>query len=218
MTFRTHSHTYPITIPGTLVILIIFAVLGFTLFRSHQIEKKKNIERPENVGVEGSGKLFTIQRAFSELHKGLEENQETHEGNLEDDIVVEDVELVTTETPQNSSDQVSIGVMISEISQLPNTNLENTWNDQIDNQQIPCIEIGLIIQTLNKYFKNTLMSVLILSSELPWYLTSMYGFITISGCENPTFMLMSEISYYSFIVFDICLPLLIKLKLDRLSQ
>ena len=213
------SDFYRITIiPGTLVILIVFAVLGFTLFRSHQIEKKRDIERPENVGVEGTGELFAVQRAISELHRGFEENQETHEGNVEDDIVVEDVELVTTETPQHSSDQVSIGVMIGEISQLPNTTSENTWNDQTDNQQIPCLEIGLMIQTLNKYFKNTLMSVLILSSELPWYLTAMYGLITNSGCENPTFMLMSEISYYSFIVSDICLPILIKLKLDRLSQ
>ena len=212
------SDIYRITIPGTLVILIVFAVLGFTLFRSHQIEKKRDIERPKNVGVEGTGELFAVQRAISELHRGFEENQETHEGNVEDDIVVEDVELVTTETHQNSSEQVSIGVMIGEISQLPNTTSENTWNDQTYNQQIPCLEIGLMIQTLNKYFKNTLMSVLILSSELPWYLTAMYGLITNSGCENPTFMLMSEISYYSFIVSDICLPILIKLKLDRLSQ
>ena len=212
------SDIYRITIPGTIVILIVFAVLGFTLFRSHQIEKKRDIERPKNVGVEGTGELFAVQRAISELHRGFEENQETHEGNVEDDIVVEDVELVTTETHQNSSEQVSIGVMIGEISQLPNTTSENTWNDQTDNQQIPCLEIGLMIQTLNKYFKNTLMSVLILSSELPWYLTAMYGLITNSGCENPTFMLMSEISYYSFIVSDICLPILIKLKLDRLSQ
>lgn len=75
-----------------------------------------------------------------------------------------------------------------------------------------------LIQTLNKYFKNTLMSLLILTSQLPWYSTAMYGFITNSGCENPTFRLMSEISEYSIIMFNIILPVLIKLKLDRLSK
>ena len=135
---------------------------------------------------------------------------------MEDDIVVvEDIELMTIETSHLSSDQVLIEVMISEISQLPKK-VESMLNDQTECQ---CFSgMGVIIQTLNKYFKNTLMSLLILLSELPLYVTAMYGFITNSGCEDPTFMLMSEISYYSIIVVDICLPVMIKLKLDRLSQ
>ena len=151
------------------------------------------------------------------LQRGSEGNQETHARNVEDDIIVQDIELVRIETPQLSSDQVSTRVRSGERSQLSNTD----WNDQTAtaNQQIPCLPgIGVVIEILNKYLKNTLMSLLILSSELPLYLTAMYGFITNSGCENPTFMLMSEISYCSIFMFDIFLPFLIKLKLDRLSQ
>ena len=221
------THFYRTTIPSTIVLVIIFLVLGFTVFRSHHIGKKRGIDHPENVGDQGAivqgteheievrsgdssqGELFTVQRAISELNGELEENHETHAGNVEDDIVVEDIELVTIKTPQLSSDQVSIGVMIGEISQTG-------WNDQTKCQCLP--GVGVVIQTLNKYFKNTLMSLLILSSELPLYLTAMYGFITNSGCENPTFMLMSEISYYSIFMFDIFWPFLLKLKLDRLSQ
>ena len=137
------------------------------------------------------GELFTVQRAISELNRESEENHETH-GNAKDDIVVKDIELVTIETPKQSSDQVSIREMIGEKSQTG-------WNDQTE-----CLPgMGVIIQTLNKYFKNTLMSLLILSAELPLYLTVMYGFITNSGCENSTFMLMSKISWYSVFMFDI---------------
>ena len=229
---------YRTTIPSTIVLMIIFLVLGFTVFRSHQIERKRGIEHPENVGVQGTGEtvvqgtgheieersgdaaqgeLFTIQRAISELHKESEEDQVNHAGNVEDDIVFEDIELVRIETPpQIFSDQVSIEVMIHEISEA---NIDNIWNDQTESEQIQCFPgLDMMIQTLNKYFKNTLMSLLILSSELPVNLTIMYGLITNSGCENPTFMLMSEISYYSVFIFDISLPFLIKLKLDRLSQ
>ena len=222
------TNFYRTTIPSTIVLAIIFLVLGFSVFRSHQIEKKR--EHPENIGVQGTGneievrsgdvaqgELFTIQRAISELHRESEENQENLAGNVEDDIVVEDIELVRIETPpQISYNQVSIGVMIHEISEA---NLENNWNDQTESEQIQCLpRKNKMIQTLNKYFKNTLMSLLILSSALPLNLTNMYGLITNSGCENPTFMLMSEISYYSVFIFDIFLPFLIKLKLDRLSQ
>ena len=224
---------YRTTIPSSIVLVIIFLVLGFTVFRSHQIGKNGEIEHTETVGglgnifqgtghemegrsgVAAQGELFTVQRAISEIRRESEENQETHSGNMEDDIVVEDIELVTLETPQHSSGEVSIGVMISEISQLPKK-VESMLNDQTECQ---CFSgMGVIIKTLNKYFKNTLMSLLILLSELPLYVTAMYGFITNSGCEDPTFMLMSEISYYSIIVVDICLPVMIKLKLDRLSQ
>ena len=263
------------SIPSTIVLVIILLVLGFTVFRSHQMKNKRVIKRPENVRVEGTGRLFTVRRAMNELQRGSEGNQVSHEENLEDDIVVEDIEfmrietphispkvkggnasqgelftvqrainelqrgsegnqlapaenleddivvedieLVRIETPQHSSEQVSIGMMIGEISQLQNT--ESNWNDRTENQQSQCLPgMGVMMQILNKYFKNTLLSLLILTSELPWYVTVMYGFITNSGCENPTFMLMSEISFFGIIVFNFCSPFLIKLKLDRLSQ
>ena len=125
--------------------------------------------------------------------------------NAEEDIVFEDIE-----TP--ASPVVSIGVLLHEISNLENTMTENRLSTCLPG-------IGLIIQTLNKYFKNTLMSLLMLSYLLPTILTLLYGRITKSGCENPTFRFMIEINEY-FLVFiaDIFLPYLIKLKLDRLSN
>ena len=217
-------------IPCTLSLVVIFAVLGFSIFRSYHIKRKKSndVECPENFGVEeaeagerrrdaSQGELFTVQRTMSELNRELDENQETHAANVEDDIVVEDIELVSIETlTQNSSEQVSFGMMIHEIGE---TNTEDIFNDKTENEEIQCFPaVGLMMKTLNKYLKNTLMSLLILSFQLPWYSTFLYGFITNSGCEDPTFWWMMEIIQYLNAVFDIFLPLLIKLKLDRLSQ
>ena len=205
-------------IPATLFLFVIFAVLGFAIFRSYHLRKKREAERPGNSCVEeaeageirrnaSQGELFTVQRTMSELGRELEENQDTHSENVEDDEVVEDIELV------NSSDQVSFGVMIREISKT------NNRNDKTENEQNQCLPgVVPMIQTLNKYLKNTLMSLLILSYHLPWYSTALYGLITNSGCEDSTFGMMVEMSQYFFAVFDFCLPFLIKLKLDRLSK
>ena len=181
-------------IPGPLFLIpLIFTVLGFTIFRSYHIRKKRHDEIDDNFVFEESeagersgdaskGKLFTVQRTMSELNRELEENQETHSRNMEDDRVVEDIELAREKEtpPQISPDQVSFGMMIHEINE---THIENIWNDQPENEQIQCLPVvGLMIQTLNKYLKNTLMSLLILSSQLPWYSTQiLYVKIPLSG-------------------------------------
>ena len=57
---------------------------------------------------------------------------------MKDDKVVEDIELVRIETPQHSSDQVSVGMMIGEISQIQMITafpLESNWNDQTKNSK-----------------------------------------------------------------------------------
>ena len=227
--FLKPTDFYRVTIPATLVLLIILSVLVFTVFRSHQITRKRDAVHPENE-VEGErhkievkrgnvlndkpptqeGTLLTMQTVNSEHNRESEENQETPSRIVENDIVVDDIEFVDEGSP-SSSDQVSIGCMVHEISQVDG-------NQQNQINCLPGIGMMQLIQTLNKYFKNTLMSLLILTSQLPWYSTAMYGFITNSGCENPTFRLMSEISEYSIIMFNIILPVLIKLKLDRLSK
>ena len=237
--FLKPTDFYRVTIPATLVLLIILSVLVFTVFRSHQITRKRDAVRPEN-DAEGEthqievkrgnvlndkpptqeGRLLTItmQTVNSEQNRETEENQETLSRIVENDIVVDDIEFVDEGSPP-SSDQVSIGCMVHEISQVDED--ETNGKTEIQQNKINCLPgIGMmqLIQTLNKYFKNTLMSLLILTSQLPWYSTAMYGFITNSGCENPTFRLMSEISEYSIIMFNIILPVLIKLKLDRLSK
>ena len=207
------KYEYQMTIPFSLVIVIVFTVMGFTVFRSHQFKTKRHINCHQNRGkmkrterrnedhlniepAQGQGRLFTIQEAISNFERQSEENQETPSVNVEDDIVIEDIETLAT------SDQVSNG---------------NTLTENQINTCLPGID--LMIQTLNKYFKNTLMSLLILSYLLPWNLTLLYGRITDSGCENPTFRLMIEINvYYYLLLFNIFLPFLIKLKLDRLSN
>ena len=160
------------------------------------------------------GRLFTVQEAISELNRGSEENQETHsDNNGEDDIAIEDSELVNIET-RPSSDQVSFGVMIHE-----NKNLEKTREERTEIPPNLCLQgVGMMLQTLNKYLKNSLMSLLILSAQLPWYLTAMYGHITDSGCENPTFRFLLDMCKYYVLIISILSPLLIKLKLDRLSR
>ena len=211
-TFMKNEHQMTIR-PASLVFVVVFAVMGFTVFRSHQFKTKRHINCHQNRGkmkrterrnedhlniepAQGQGRLFTIQEAISNFERQSEENQETPSVNVEDDIVIEDIETLAT------SDQVSNG----------NTLTENQLNTCLPG-------IDLMIQTLNKYFKNTLMSLLILSYLLPWNLTLLYGRITDSGCENPTFRLMIQINvYYYLLLFNIFLPFLIKLKLDRLSN
>ena len=188
--------------------------MGLTLFRSHQFKKQSHDNFNQNIGkrneTEGrnegrQSRLFTIQEAVSKFDRRTEENQETLPENVEDDIVIEDIE-----TPP-SSGQVSIGVMIHE------TYLDNTLTE---NQLSNCLPgIGLKIQALNKYFKNTLMSLLIMSYLFPWNLSFLYRSITKSGCENPTYNFIIQIGeYYYILMFCIFLPFLIKLKLDRLSN
>ena len=218
------KYGYQMTIPASLVLVIVFMVMGFTIFRSHQFKKKRHMNCNQNRGEmnktegrkedalniepsQGQGRTFNTQEAASKFHRRSLENPKTPSANVEDDIVIEDIE-----TPSSSPSSVSIGVMIHEI-----TNLENTLTE---NQQSTCLPgIGFMMQTLNKYFRNTLMSLLMLSYLLPWNLTALYGKITNSDCENSTYRFMIEMDvYYYILMFNILLPFLIKLKLDRLSN
>ena len=129
------------------------------------------------------------------------------EQNREDDIVVEDIELINIETSDTqypvetppSIDQLSISAMIEEIGQLNEVNSVNrgamTENLQSSFQ---CLSgSSSLIRIVNKYLKNALISLLILISQLYFDLTALYGFITNSGCEDPTFRAMTELSNYS---------------------
>ena len=119
---------------------------------------------------------------------------------------LENVEDVI-ETP-HSMDQLSIRRMIQ--------SMENMTEYQ--QNEIPCLPGIAIIQTLNKYLKNALISLLILTSELPWYFTGLYAFISNSGCDNADFRIMAEISFLYQCISYLFLPILIKKKLDRLSE
>ena len=221
------------TVPTTVVLVIVLAVIGFSVFRSHQFRKVTS-DNGELDSVEGSGnknevngspsqsRLFTIQSVLSELIKReTEENNDTPFGNLKDDIVVDDIEIVESPRAFETTtylDQLSIRGMIQEMSQLHELNeLENySTEDPMNNGQ--CLPGISIMKTINKYFKNALISLLILACEFPWYVSNLYGFLTDSGCENSTLRSMSTLSFYYMWIFYLVLPFLIKIKLDRLSE
>ena len=215
-------------IPETLVFVLICGELGFAIFRSCQIRKRPVITVPVKYRRHRNqdapqGAIFTVRRTMSEIRQELDENQEAHSRNIEDDIVVEDIEQIRTETPHISSYQSSISRVTQEIEHSRN-NFVNNWIDQTENHQIPCLpRISTMLETLKvfevrKYLKNSLISLVIILFSGPHYVTAMYGFVINFECEDSTLRLMSEISLYCITVHDLCLPYLIKLKLDRLSQ
>ena len=218
-------------IPETLIFVLICGVFGFAIFRSCQIRNRPAIMVPVKYrryrntdAPEGQGALFTVQRTMSQIIRELDENQAHYSRNVEDDIVVEDIEQIRIESPQNQahySRNVEEDIVVENIEQIriESHSRNNSWIDQTENHQTSCLPgISTMFQTLNKYLKNSLISLVIILFYGPHLVTAMYGFVTNSGCEDPTLRLMSEISQICIIVLDICLPLLIKLKLDRLSQ
>ncbi len=165
--------------------------------------------------------------------------------NIEDDIFVEDIELVNIETSSEhrrdskkyetpledvdendpvvdinetpySMEELSIGGMIQGMSR--SYELAKNRNNITDQENNCCLQAGTwILHIVNKYLKNSLISLFFLTCELSWHWPSLYGFITNSGCENPTVKVWTEISYIiSFSYFMV--PFLIKIKLDRLSK
>ena len=269
--FLTPKFFFRTTISSTVVLAIVLSVIGFAVFRSHQIRKTSDYR--ELVGHEMGyrdtlrgpllpERLFTIpyHEAVAEVNTESGENHGNVE--MENPLVVQDIdqdnieqhvlnrvseghdetpENAEDETPENLEDetpdethenvvdvavnddiieaaspmeQLSISKMINEL------NLENGRNNITEYLGDVCLPIPgkCIIQTLNKYLKNALISLLILTSELPWYLTAMYGLITSSGCENSTLRLMSEFAFSCWYGFHLFLPFLIKIKLERLSE
>ena len=237
-----------------MVIVIVLVVTGFAVFRSIQI-KRKNQEAEIEVGLRNTlnvspnpDRIFTKRPRFSEPER---ETEEAPLGNVEDDIVVEDIEMVNTEITVVNRDldenhetrlgNVEIGQMkkrnilsfqtplenVEDVIETPHSmdqlsirrmiqSMENMTEYQ--QNEIPCLPGIAIIQTLNKYLKNALISLLILTSELPWYLMGLYAFISNSGCENADFRIMAEISFLYQCISYLFLPILIKKKLDRLSE
>lgn len=152
-----------------------------------------------------------------ELGEGVAENIEVGK-NLENDKMAEDVELennlqdeLIIETP-TSLDQLSTRATLHKCNQLYELNLD-------DNQhRIQCLPGISILQTLNKYLKNTLISLVILTTEVPWNITALYLFITNSECEIPTIRVIFNMCFVYISVVYLFLPYLVKIKLDRLSE
>ena len=143
--------------------------------------------------------------------KESKENGGTTTRNEENDIFIEDIESTSSSVDANFTLK-----KVHTVCQGNELNLENrmTENQQNDIQWL--LGTGLM-KTLNKYLKNALISLLILTSLIPVNLPTLYAFLTNSECENPTLTALTEFSYFVWFCLYTLLPILIKLKLDRLS-
>ena len=220
---------YRVTLPGTVVLMIILSVLGFAVFRGFQLRRRRDSEEPpENLNAElgelgqghefgngntpSQGRLFTIQSMISEL------NQETPRV-IEEDLVIQDIELASMETCFSSS-SIDHGIQdIEPASTKTCFSINNVMTNEMGCVPVPLPPgVEMIMKSIQKYMKNTMISLLILTSLLPWYSAGLYGFITESGCEDPTIKALAEMTEYGWYMLTIFLPLLIKFKLDRLSE
>ena len=226
--FLTPKVFYQFTVPSAVVLVIVLVVLVFAVFRSLKITRR-TIDIEEYFGEDGTGnerrrdtpsqdRLFTVQATISELNREMDENPETPSQNMENDIVVEDIGFNSVLDDQRvdnnltSTDQLSIGMLYQENDQ----GNANTRNNMTGQHTTPCLPGINVIASINKYLKNALLSLLFLIAQLPWSVTALIGFITNAECEN--FRVVSEFCFFSFISSLTCLPILIKIKLDRLSE
>ena len=232
-----------LTLIYTFTILIVFTVLSFGVFRGLQIRRTSDnaeliyetaMRRGDTLNTPSQERLFTIQAMILEL------NQEASRGIIEEDLEIQDIELDRMETSP-SIEQMSVSepeiqqnpfgcdppsihnVMIDEISQSEEANAEIFMNShtssEVQQDAFGCVPgINIIMKTIQKYMKNSMISLIFLTLLLPWYLTLVFGFISNSGCEDPTIKFMAEMSEDSLYIVTIFLPLVIKLKLDRLSE
>ena len=207
----------------TFTLVIVLSVIGFAVFRGLQIRRTNDAEElPHDLSLEelnndtpSQERLFTIQAMICEL------NQVTPRGIIDEDIVIQDIELDRPSTdhmnitPRQSMETIpSMNHMI-----INENNTDSNALEEVQQDPIECIPgINLIMKTLQKYMKNTMMSLLAMTFLIPWSSLFIFGFISNSGCEDPTIRFIAEISDYGVYIITIFLPLVIKLKLDRLSE
>ena len=151
---------------------------------------------------------------------------------IEEDLVIKDTELASIETTYSTDHVITNDIgcvplsprnIIEEDLAIQDTEFaskETTSSmEHVVIDEIGCVPgLNMVLKTIQKYMKNTMISLLILTLALPWCLASFYAFITNSGCEDPTIKVMVDISEFCWLMLIILLPIMIKLKLDRLSQ
>ena len=79
------------------------------------------------------------------------------------------------------------------------------------------LPLNLCPEIIQRFFKHTVISFLMLSCMGPYYMLFLYGFVYNLGCENDIF---SEIADYISLIsclFLFVLPILVQKKLNRLS-
>ena len=197
---------YCFTLPVTVCVGLVLSVIIFGVFRGLQIRKLEPGHETEGVGDSA-----TLNDAASAV---IPELHETPRQIIEEDLAIENMEddfhimfMNSMSNIQHNDQQIQI---------VEQQQIEDQQN-QIGCVPVPLPGLNMIMKTIQKYMKNTLISLLILTSQLPWCLTAWYWFFTNSGCENPAIRAMAEVAEYFWYLFTILTPLLIKLKLDRLS-
>ena len=132
--FSTPEAFHRFTIPTAVVQVIVLIVIGLTLFRSHQIKRKRN--NAEQFCVEGgaasASALIPRRAVISELNRESEENDGPHSENMDDDIVVGEIELGNLETSE----------FISEINIETEENHESHSENMDDDIVVGEIELG----------------------------------------------------------------------------
>ena len=203
----------------TFTLVIVLSVMGFGVFRGLQIRRTSdNEENTDNLNLEEprTERLFSVQAMLSEL------NQERPREIVEEDLVIQDIELDSMEVSDQNQEaprQMSAPHSISQLQETFENNQNLNTMSEVQQDPIGCAPvIDVIMKTIQKHMKNTIISLFILTCSLPWYLALLYGIITNSGCENTNIKFMVEIGEYGWCILTIFLPLFIKLKLDRLSQ
>ena len=80
------------------------------------------------------------------------------------------------------------------------------------------LPLNLCPEITQRFFKNTVISFLMLSCMGPYYMLFLYGFVYNLGCENDIISTLADyISLISFL-FLFVLPILVQKKLNRLSM
>ena len=80
------------------------------------------------------------------------------------------------------------------------------------------LPLNLCPEITQRFFKNTIISFLMLSCMGPYYILFLYGFVYNLGCENDIISTLADyISLISFL-FLFVLPILVQKKLNRLSM
>ena len=191
---------YCFIIPVTVLVGIVLSVIGFSVYRSVQIRRIRSDEESgvtRRIDTPPQGRLFSVPAVISEL------NQVSPR--IEEDLVIMDIEDDDIDNMSRFSDN------------------QHNIQDIYQPNQSGCLPvllpgINMIMKTIEKYLKNTMISLTILSSQLLFCLPAWYGFITDSGCEDPTIEVLAEMSEYGWYMLIILTPFLIHLKLERLSE
>ena len=175
---------------------------------------------------------------ISQINVESKENGATPVRNVEDDLFIEDIELGNMETPStflDSNFSLSSSAKVNTVVEGNKLNLENSKKNLCKNKKLKWVNLEKritenqkndiqwlqgIMKTLNKYLKNSLISLMIVTSMIPLNLPTLYAFVfnVKCGCENSTLTALTEFSYFVWFSLYTLFPILIKFKLDRLSQ